>query len=78
MDLVFSNDMFDLFINMQNFFKLPYRYDLTPEGTSTNSLVEEVIFDDVKITIPIYWSNIEFVRGMIDEFGGMQPQFTKA
>ena len=75
MDLGKNNDVFELMVNSQNFFKLPYRYDLTTTGT-TQFNKAEIIFDDIKMKVPLHWDNLEFVKRMFESFGGLRPQFT--
>ena len=75
MDLGINNDVFDLFVNKWNFFKLPYRYDLTREGIFLRPK-GEIIFDAVEISVPQFWSNLEFIKGMMEKFGNSLPQFT--
>ena len=60
MDLGKNNDVFELMVNSQNFFKLPYRYDLTTTGLSAVTEVK-IIFDDIKMNVPVHWNNLEFV-----------------
>ena len=78
MDLAKNNDVFELMVNSQNFFKLPYRYDLTTSTELANVTDVKIIFDDIKMHMPVHWNNLEFVQRMFESFGGLRPQFTLA
>ena len=57
MDLDIDANKFILRINNRDYYDLPYRYDLTPEGTTCMGSSTLAQFDDRKIKVPVNWSN---------------------
>ena len=63
MILSVDGDVFELYINaLLNFYELPYKYDLVPEGDPSVSCTATVKFNNNEIGIPDIWINREFVR----------------
>ena len=78
MTLSTEHDMFILYVNQMNFYKLPYKFDLTKESDSGVKYQAVVQFDEKNITLPEPWNNQEFYKNFLEIFGATDFNFSRA
>ena len=78
MTLSAEHDMFILQVNQMNFYKLPYKFDLTKESDSGVKYKAIVQFDEKNITLPEPWNNQEFYKNFLEVFGATDFNFSRA
>ena len=70
-------EYFELYVNGEKFFDLPFKYDLTPEGDVNVKLNAIVIFNGQNIAIPQPWNNREFNKNLREIIEGDDKSIKK-